>query len=100
MTDTFMAAQLFVFFLAGFETSSSTMSNALYELALNPKIQETLRQEIHSEMERTGGTVEYDGIKNMKYLHKVFNGNRIMLNSFPFCRSLFIIYRLRSFLNS
>ena len=75
MTDTFMAAQLFVFFIAGFETSSTTMSNALYELALNPEIQKTLRQEIHEEMKRTGGVLEYEGIKKMKYIDQIFDGN-------------------------
>ncbi|XP_043279817.1 probable cytochrome P450 6a14 [Venturia canescens] len=72
LTDNLMAAQLFVFFLAGFETSSSTMSNAFYELALNPMVQKKLREEIKSEMDKTGGVIDYESIKSLKYLDMVF----------------------------
>lgn len=76
LTDSLLAAQLFVFFIAGFETSSTTMSNALYELALNHEIQDKLRDEIKQELARTGGVMQYEGIKDMKYLDMVFQGNR------------------------
>ncbi|XP_051165488.1 uncharacterized protein LOC127284206 [Leptopilina boulardi] len=72
LTDSLIAAQAFVFFIAGFETSSTTMSNALYELALNPSIQEKLRKEIQNEFKITEGKLLYDRIKNLKYLHMVF----------------------------
>lgn len=74
MSDTLLAAQLFVFFVAGFETSSGTMSHALYELALNPEVQEKLKREIEDEMEKTGGKIDYEMIKSMKYLDMVFQG--------------------------
>ena len=74
MTDDLMAAQAFVFFLGGFETSSTTISNALYELALNYSIQDKLRKEIKEELEKTGRELTYESVKNMKYLHKVFQG--------------------------
>lgn len=72
-----MAAQLFVFFIAGFETSSSTMSNCLFELALNHKIRDKLRKEINEELSKTGGVITYEGIKKMDYLDKTVNGNFI-----------------------
>lgn len=75
LTDTLLAAQLFVFFAAGFETSSTTMGNALYELALDHSIQSKLRQEITNELKKTNGKMTYDGIKGMKYLDKVIQGN-------------------------
>ena len=74
ITDDLIAAQAFVFFLGGFETSSSTISNTLYELALNHSIQDKLRKEIKEELEKTGRELTYDSVKNMKYLHKVFQG--------------------------
>ncbi|KAH0547200.1 cytochrome P450 6j1-like [Cotesia glomerata] len=73
LTDELLAAQLFVFFIAGFETSSSTMSNCIFELAMNHEVQDKLREEIKEEMERNNGVITYEGIKNMKYLDKVFN---------------------------
>ncbi|KAI4485632.1 hypothetical protein M0802_012661 [Mischocyttarus mexicanus] len=72
LTDTMCAAQAFVFFAAGFETSSTTMSNALYELAQNHEIQDKVRQEIHEELEKNNGILKYEMIKKMSYLHAVF----------------------------
>lgn len=74
MTDSLTAAQLFVFFVAGFETSSSTMSNCLFELAINHTIRDKLQKEISQELAKDNGAITYQGIKNMKYLDKVFNG--------------------------
>ncbi|XP_011301578.1 probable cytochrome P450 6a14 [Fopius arisanus] len=71
LTDTLLTSQLFVFFLAGFETSSTTISNALYELAQHQDCQDRLREEIRVVMEREG-KLTYDVVKNMKYLHMVF----------------------------
>jgi cytochrome P450 family 6 len=69
-----IAAQAFVFYIAGFETSSSTMSFCLYELAMNPDIQERLRAEIHTVLEKHGGNITYESIFEMNYLDKVLNG--------------------------
>ena len=83
MTDILLTAQAFVFFVAGFETSSSTISNALYELALNPDIQDKLRNEIKKTFADNGGTLNYDCVREMKYLNKVFKGEQqgILLSS-------------------
>ncbi|XP_073813615.1 cytochrome P450 6A1-like [Musca autumnalis] len=65
-----LAAQVFVFFLAGFETSSSTMAYALYEIAKNQQIQECLREEIN-EMFEASPDLTYDIIMNMSYMDQV-----------------------------
>ncbi|XP_014481247.1 PREDICTED: cytochrome P450 6A1-like [Dinoponera quadriceps] len=72
LTDSVIASQAFVFFLAGFETSSATMSHALYELAQNHTIQDKLREEINHEYAKNGDSLSYDNIKGMPYLDKVF----------------------------
>lgn len=69
-----ITAQVMVFFTGGFETSSTTMSFCLYELAMNPDIQDRLRHEIDEILERYEGTVTYEAIKEMTYLDKVVSG--------------------------
>ena len=72
-----IAAQAFVFFLAGFETSSTTMTFCLYELACNPDIQARLREEIDSMLSKHGGEMTYEAIHEIQYLDKVINGKKI-----------------------
>ncbi|KAJ4434864.1 hypothetical protein ANN_23435, partial [Periplaneta americana] len=64
-------AQAFVFYSAGFETSSTTITFCLYELAQNPDIQERVREEIHASLRKYGENVTYDSIQEMGYLDKV-----------------------------
>ncbi|XP_014237778.1 cytochrome P450 6a2-like [Trichogramma pretiosum] len=73
LDDILITAQAFVFFIAGFETSSTTISNALYELALNPSVQDKLRNEIRETLKSCDGQLKYETIKSMSYMDKVFN---------------------------
>ncbi|XP_013100111.2 cytochrome P450 6a8 [Stomoxys calcitrans] len=66
-----IAAQAFVFFLAGFETSSSTMGFALYELAIHQDMQTKVRQEINGVLKQYDGKLTYEGVKELKYLQQI-----------------------------
>ncbi|KAK0170714.1 hypothetical protein PV328_008527 [Microctonus aethiopoides] len=66
-----LVAQSAIFFIAGLESSSVTMSFALYEVARNPDIQQRVRAEIHKCLKSNGLT--YESINNMKYLMQVIN---------------------------
>ena len=68
-----LVAQCFVFFAAGFETSSSVMSYCFYELALHQDIQERLRKEVESVSNKHGG-ITYQALLEMPYLEQVVFG--------------------------
>nr|CAD7419135.1 unnamed protein product [Timema cristinae] len=73
-TDDLLLAQCLIFFTAGFETSSWTMSFCLHELAVNPDIQQKLREEIDKVLEDHGGELTYDAVQSMTYLGMVVDG--------------------------
>uniref|UniRef100_A0A1B6FE27 Cytochrome P450 n=1 Tax=Cuerna arida TaxID=1464854 RepID=A0A1B6FE27_9HEMI len=65
-SDNELAAESFVFILAGSDTTSSAVSFCLYELAMNPKVQERLQMEVDSIQEIT-----YESINSLEYLSMV-----------------------------
>lgn len=69
-----MIAQSYVFFIAGFETSATTMTFALFELATHPEIQERVRKEINEVLAKHEGKITYDSLSEMKYLGQVIDG--------------------------
>ncbi|EFN69191.1 Probable cytochrome P450 6a13 [Camponotus floridanus] len=66
-----IAAQAFVFFAAGYETSSNTIAFCLHELALNQEIQERTRREICNALGMRDNKLTYDAVQDMKYLDMV-----------------------------
>lgn len=77
LDDKLMAANAFVFFVAAFETTSTTMAYCLLELAANPHIQDKVREEILSTLAANNGNLTYDVIKNMQYMKKVISGRNL-----------------------
>lgn len=69
-----LASQAFIFFLGGFETSATTMTFTLYELALNEEIQEKLRKEVNEVTKKSGGQVTYENLIEMTYLDNIVHG--------------------------
>lgn len=79
ITDMDITAQAIVFFFAGFESVSGLMCFLAYELAINPDIQNRLRQEVTSTLEEHEDKLTYAGLLKMKYLDMVVSG---LSNSF------------------
>ncbi|XP_026753945.1 cytochrome P450 6B6-like [Galleria mellonella] len=67
-----IAAQVFVFFAAGFETSSSATSFTLHQLAYHPEVQEKVHKEIDTVLAKYDNKLSYDAIKEMTYLEWTF----------------------------
>ncbi|KAG5313373.1 C6A13 protein, partial [Acromyrmex insinuator] len=71
MLDQYFVAELFMFFLAAFDSSAKTICNTLYELALNHTIQNKLREEIRNTCIKCNGEITFDDINMMFYLDAV-----------------------------
>ncbi|KAI1288132.1 Cytochrome P450 3A21 [Halotydeus destructor] len=67
LTDKEIADNGLLFFLAGHDTSSITLTHCLYLLALNQTVQETLHKEIDG-LFATGQEINYDTIGQLEYI--------------------------------
>ncbi|XP_011150775.1 cytochrome P450 9e2 [Harpegnathos saltator] len=68
-----MTSQAFIFFLAGFDNTSTLMCFAAHEIAVNDDVYKRLQSEIDQVLEETNGQVSYETINNMEYLDAVVN---------------------------
>nr|XP_012224505.1 PREDICTED: cytochrome P450 6k1-like [Linepithema humile]XP_012224506.1 PREDICTED: cytochrome P450 6k1-like [Linepithema humile]XP_012224507.1 PREDICTED: cytochrome P450 6k1-like [Linepithema humile] len=66
-----LVAQAAIFFTGGFESSTTTITFTLYELAVYPEIQDRVRKEIFDALERSDGKITYDMIMSLSYLDMV-----------------------------
>ena len=73
LSDNEIMAQSITFLLAGFETTGSTLTNAAYLLAANPKVQNKLIEEIDKAEEARGSTPLYDHVQKLGYLDQVIS---------------------------
>lgn len=65
------------------------MTFALYELALNPDVQQKLRDDIKSVLSRHDNKLNYDAMLEMKYLQMVIDGKYL---SYLLYKKLFTAY--------
>lgn len=72
-------AQAFIFFLAGFETTSTSMGFTILELATNQDIQEKARKEVMETLKMFDGKVTHDAIVNLPYMEKILLGKLFFL---------------------
>lgn len=75
-----LAAQCFIFFIAGFETSSTTATFVLYELATHQDIQDKVREEIRTVLAKHENKITYDSLNELTYMRQVIDGKVIVLN--------------------
>ncbi|XP_055908122.1 uncharacterized protein LOC129942964 [Eupeodes corollae] len=73
-SDYEIVAQFFLFFFAGFESTSNLMAFAVTELMKNPDCQEKLRQEVLDVIEALDGEpLTYEALHGMKYMDMVIS---------------------------
>lgn len=73
LDDNMVAGQALQFFAAGFETVSAILSFTLYELCIQPEIQDKLRVEVLENIKQHNG-ITYEGLSEMKYLDMCVSG--------------------------
>ncbi|KAH9416694.1 hypothetical protein DERP_012162 [Dermatophagoides pteronyssinus] len=67
-----IVAQCFVFFLAGYETTASTLTFCLFELVSNPAIQDKLYEEVRSVLDK-GEALDYNNVMRLPYIDAVIS---------------------------
>ncbi|KAI5652063.1 cytochrome p450 domain-containing protein [Phthorimaea operculella] len=69
LDDDYMTAQCLAIFAGGFETSASSMSFLLFELAKHQEIQAKVHEEIDEYLKKTDGKVTYECLAELPYLN-------------------------------
>ncbi|XP_017879879.1 cytochrome P450 6a2-like, partial [Ceratina calcarata] len=66
-----IAGYVLSFYLDGFQTSSTTLSFIGFQLATHQDVQERLREEVKTVLEKHGGVLTYESLKEMTYMDQV-----------------------------
>lgn len=79
-----LRSQLFVFMLAGYETTSVALAWTSYFFALYPEVQEKARREIEETLK--DNDLEWDAFESMEYLAAVINESLRLCTPIPLFR--------------
>ena len=71
LTEDEIVANIILVLVAGYDTTASTITYAMYSLALNPHIQDKLRTEVNEAMDANDGQLSYEVLTAMTYLDAV-----------------------------
>ncbi|XP_069678700.1 uncharacterized protein [Periplaneta americana] len=71
LDDEDIVAQCVLFFLAGFDTTSTLLCFTTHLLAVHPEIQSRLQNEIDETLQAGGGKISYEALHGMKYLDMI-----------------------------
>uniref|UniRef100_A0A8C9WJ50 Thromboxane-A synthase n=1 Tax=Scleropages formosus TaxID=113540 RepID=A0A8C9WJ50_SCLFO len=88
MTEDEIVGQAFIFLLAGYETSSSTLAFVGYLMAVHPECQEKLQREVDDFFSRHE-CPDYDNVQELKYMDMVVSeALRLYPPGFRFAREV------------
>lgn len=68
MTFEQIAANVFIFYIAGTESTSSTTSFTLHELAQNPDLMKRAQEDVDKALNKHKQEISYDSISDMKFI--------------------------------
>lgn len=68
LTEDEVVANSIIFLLAGYETTATLLTYCSYALAVNPDVQEKLREECQEAFEASGNKIDYEVVSTLKYL--------------------------------
>uniref|UniRef100_A0A2A4J918 unspecific monooxygenase n=1 Tax=Heliothis virescens TaxID=7102 RepID=A0A2A4J918_HELVI len=71
--DDLLVAQCFIFFAAGYETSATTLSYTLYELAKHPEAQKRAIAEVDDYLRRHNNELKYECLSEMPFVEACFD---------------------------
>lgn len=63
-----IAGQVFIFYIAGNETSTSTIAYTLYELSQDVDLMLRAQQDIETTLEQHNGQLTYEAVKDMQFI--------------------------------
>lgn len=63
-----IAAQMLLFYIAGFETSASSAAFTIYELSQYPELLAKAQRDVENALEKHDGKLTYEAIQDMKFL--------------------------------
>ncbi|XP_071639298.1 probable cytochrome P450 6a13 [Temnothorax longispinosus] len=72
------------FFIDGYETSSTVLSFIGFNLATHPEVQEKLRDEVVSVLNKYDSVITYDALKDMTYMDQVLSESQRLLPALGF----------------
>ena len=81
LSTTELLHNIFLFFLAGHETTSGTLTSVLYFLSRHPDVQDKAREEVISLFGKSEPS--FDDIKSLQYLNQVINEASRLLGPVP-----------------
>ncbi|XP_071574201.1 cytochrome P450 9e2-like [Temnothorax nylanderi] len=79
-----IASHAVSFFIDGYETSSTVLSFIGFNLATHPEVQEKLRDEVVSVLNKYDGVITYDALKDMTYMDHVLSESQRLLPALGF----------------